>query len=173
MFSIIALIVVAAACRVSPTSTQDQNAVDAYPTISNIVDGDTIIVHFPGRGDEIVRLLGVDTPETVDPNRPVQCFGAEATADISAVIPPGTPIRIERDVEARDHFGRLLAYVYRREDDLFVNHRLIFRGFADVAIYEPNLAYRAELESAAITARTQSRGLWGACGSPDLALDPP
>lgn len=168
----IALVLVSGACTFSPPA-RAQHATETSPTISKVVDGDTVIVRFPGGEEEVVRLLGIDTPESVDPNRPVQCFGAEATADVTALIPPGTPIRLERDVEARDHFGRLLAYIYRREDDVFVNHHLVLRGFADVAIYEPNTAYSDEFEAAATTARTQSRGLWSACGGPDMALDPP
>src|SRR5205085_3089746 len=88
-------------------------------TVARVVDGDTIVVHLGGR-TETVRLLGIDTPETVDPRKPVQCFGTEASHRTKELLPPGTGVRLERDVEARDIYGRLLAYV-RRDDGTFVN----------------------------------------------------
>jgi micrococcal nuclease len=129
-------------------------------------------VEFAGGAEEIVRLLGIDTPETVDPNRPVQCFGAEASTYVATLIPPGTEVRLERDVEARDHFGRLLAYIYRRSDDLFINRDLLRLGFADLSIYPPNDTYATDLQTVTKSARTQALGLWGACGGPDVPLDP-
>lgn len=141
-------------------------------TVAEVIDGDTIVIDFGGQR-ETVRLLGIDTPETVDPNRPVQCFGQEASDRLRSLLPAGTPVRVERDVEARDRFGRLLVYVFRASDNVFVNAVLVHEGFADVAIYGPNEAYRGELESAHTTARTQESGLWGVCGGADVALDPP
>lgn len=144
----------------------------ALGTIAEIVDGDTVIVEFSNGQKETVRLLGIDTPETIDPTRPVQCFGAEASAELARLIPVGSAVRMERDVEARDRFGRLLAYIYRASDQLFVNVALVEGGFADLSIYEPNSAYRSELTSAVTSARTRTRGLWGTCGGPDIPLDP-
>jgi len=142
------------------------------PTVVEVVDGDTILIDFSGT-QERARLLGIDTPETVDPNRPVQCFGAEASTFLSSLIPPGTPLRIERDAQARDRFGRLLVYIFRASDDLFVNAEILRGGYADVAFYAPNEAYRDPLEHAYTTARTGNAGLWGLCGGPDVAVDPP
>lgn len=142
------------------------------PVVAEVIDGDTIIVDFTGSRERI-RLLGVDTPETSDPNRPVQCFGREATDFVSELLPQGTPVRVERDTQARDHFGRLLLYVYRAEDDLFVNHELLRHGYADLAIYAPNDAHEDLLDAAYTSARTQVTGLWRACGGADVALDPP
>lgn len=144
----------------------------ATPAISSVIDGDTVVIEFAPGVEETVRLLGIDTPETVDPNRPVQCFGAEASAHVHALLPPLTPVRLERDVEARDHFGRLLAYIYRESDGLFVNLDLVQRGLADVTFYDPNTTRQAEFETARTTARTQAVGLWGACGGADVPLDP-
>ncbi len=141
-------------------------------TLIDVVDGDTIVVRFPTGEEEPIRLLGVDTPETVDPTRPVQCFGRQASNALAAMLPTGTPLRLERDVEARDRYGRLLSYVYREHDDLFINEALLRAGFADVSIYEPNNAYRNELTAAATSARTRAAGLWGACGGPDTPLNP-
>lgn len=142
------------------------------PALIEVVDGDTIIVRFPTGAVEPVRLLGVDTPETVDPTRPVQCFGREASDALASMLPLGTTLRLERDVEARDRFGRLLAYVFREEDDLFVNAALLRSGFADISIYEPNEAYRSELTIAVTSARTGALGLWGSCGGADVPLQP-
>ncbi len=146
--------------------------VDQPPIVDAVVDGDTIVVVVHGHR-ETVRLLGVDTPETSDPNRPKQCFGAEATSYVAALLPPGTIVRLERDVEARDRYGRILAYVFRSDDNAFVNAQLLARGFADLVIYPPNEAYRSELTHAYTSARTQEAGLWGHCGGPDVAIDPP
>lgn len=141
-------------------------------TIVDVIDGDTVVVAFPAGEIETIRLLGVDTPETVDPSRPIQCFGAEASAFVREQLPVGTAVRLERDVEARDHFGRLLAYVFRADNDLFINYELLGRGFADLAIYQPNDAYLESFDAATISARTRTVGLWKVCGSADLALDP-
>lgn len=146
--------------------------VSSTSTVSQVIDGDTIVIDFAGR-NETVRLLGIDTPETVDPNRPVQCFGEEASDHLRALLPSGTPVRVVRDVEARDRFGRLLVYVFRAADDLFINAVLLQEGLADLAIYAPNVAYRAAFEHALATAQTRNAGLWAACGGADVALDPP
>jgi micrococcal nuclease len=162
------------ACVASACSSDATLAVDATsPVVSSVIDGDTVIVEFSDGTEEIVRLLGVDTPETVDRNRPVQCFGAEASTYVATLLPPGTELRLERDVEARDHFGRLLAYIYRRSDDLFINRELLRLGFADLSIYPPNDTYATDLQAVTTSARTQALGLWSACGGPDAPLDPP
>lgn len=152
------------------------DSVDGFPTdeivVREVVDGDTIVVTFPNGQDETIRLLGIDTPETVDPSRPQQCFGREATEFLTNLVPSGTAIWLERDAEARDRFGRLLAYAYRSSDDLFINAALLEGGFADLAIFEPNDAHSELLTSAVTLARTRSAGLWGQCGGPDIALDP-
>lgn len=140
--------------------------------VDEIVDGDTIVVRFASGGTERVRLLGVDTPETSDPTRPVQCFGAEATSHLTALIAPEVEVRLERDIEARDQYGRLLAYVFRSSDDLFVNEALVRGGFADISFYEPNTAYRDVLTHAVTEARTSQSGLWSRCGGADVAIDP-
>jgi micrococcal nuclease len=127
--------------------------------VRKVVDGDTIEVS----GGERVRLIGVDTPETKDPNRPVGCFGEEASRFTTSVIPPGTPVRLVGDAEQRDRYGRLLAYVYRRSDGLFVNAELLRRGFAQLLTIPPNIAHTDEFTSMAGDARAGSQGLWAAC----------
>ena len=154
-----------AACREPP-------ALPRAPVVAEVIDGDTLTVDFGDR-IETVRLLGIDTPESVDPTRPIQCFGTEATTQLAGLVPPGTPVTIERDADPRDRYGRLLAYVFRTDDGLFVNHEMLRGGFADISIYEPNTAYRTLFTKSVVGARTAETGLWGSCGGPDVPLDPP
>jgi len=111
-----------------------------------------------------VRLLGIDTPETVKPNTPVECFGVEATKHLNALTPKGTTVELVRDVEPRDRYGRLLAYLYRARDHLFVNVAMARDGYAAAYTYPPNVAHASEIVAAASEARDQNRGLWSACG---------
>ena len=85
---------------------------DGIATVTDVVDGDTIDVAIGGR-DERVRLIGIDTPETKKPDSPIECFGPEASAFTSDLLPAGTEVRIERDIVGRDDYGRLLGYVHR------------------------------------------------------------
>ncbi|MGH9150362.1 MAG: thermonuclease family protein, partial [Acidimicrobiales bacterium] len=86
------------------------------------------------------------------------------------LVPAGTPVRLVRDVEARDRYGRLLAYVYRARDDLFVNLALARDGMADLLTIAPNVAHRDALAAAAAEARRADRGLWARCGGADTPL---
>ena len=130
--------------------------------VVRVVDGDTIVVRLAGI-EENVRLLGIDTPESVDPRSPVECFGKEASAQTASLLPPGTQVRLVRDVEARDRYARLLAYVYRADDGAFVNLQLVQDGYAGVLSYPPNVAHADELAAAAAQARHEARGLWSRC----------
>jgi micrococcal nuclease len=135
------------------------------------VDGDTVVVAIGGR-EEPVRLIGIDTPESVAPDRPVECFGPEAKQRTGELLPEGTVVRLERDVEARDRYERLLAYVIREEDDRLVNLLLVEEGYAEAIAYPPNLAHQDELEQAEGAARAAGTGLWSACGGTDVAIGP-
>ena len=130
--------------------------------VVRVVDGDTIVVTVAGT-EERVRLIGIDTPESVDPRSPVDCFGPEASRATAELLPAGTAVRLVRDVEPRDRFDRLLAYVYRADDGTFVNLALAASGFAHAATFPPNLAHTDELVAAVARARSEGRGLWGAC----------
>jgi micrococcal nuclease len=134
-------------------------------TVARLVDGDTLVLHIGDR-DERVRLIGIDTPETKDPRKPVQCYGKEASAQLAALVPPGTAVRVERDAEARDRYGRLLLYVWRVDDGLFVNLRLAQDGAAVQLSIPPNTAHAADFARAVGEARQARRGLWGTCGGP-------
>jgi micrococcal nuclease len=128
-----------------------------------VVDGDTLIAAF-GPVEERVRLIGIDTPETKKPDTPVECFGPEASARLGDLLPEGEPLRLERDIEERDRYGRLLAYVYRAADNLFVNEALVADGYAATATFPPNTAHRDDLDAAARGARLAGAGLWPRCG---------
>jgi len=150
--------------RAPPPGPATSAAVETNAVIDHVVDGDTVDVYIDGR-TERVRLIGINTPETKDPRRPVECYGPEASALTALLLPAGTGVRLERDTEARDDYGRLLAYV-RRSDGLFVNLELARQGAAVVLSIRPNTAFAAVIGAVADEARRARRGLWGACRSP-------
>ena len=129
--------------------------------VVRVVDGDTIQVQL-GATREKVRYIGVDTPETKDPRRPVQCYGRQA-ADFNAALVGGERVRLVRDVRARDRYGRLLAYVYRVRDELFVNAELARLGYAQPLSIAPDVRYADRFAALARAAREDRRGLWSAC----------
>ena len=148
----------------------DQESLPPNATVNRVIDGDTIVADINGTRER-VRLLGIDTPESVAETRPDQCYGVEASDYLKALLPPGTEITLIRDEEARDQYDRLLAYVIRSDDQLFVNLDLLQQGYAGVLIYSPNDYYEAlftEAENAAISGDV---GLWGVCGGPDVPLE--
>ena len=157
----VALLAIAVTACGRPAPAGDA-AAPGVAVVVEVVDGDTITVRLGGR-EEQVRLLGIDTPETVAPDSPVECFGPEASARAHELLAPGTEVRLERDVEARDRFDRLLAHVVRHDDGLFVNEVLAAEGFADVLVIEPNVAHRDRIAAAVAAARAEGRGQWGAC----------
>jgi len=129
--------------------------------VLRVVDGDTIIVRLAGRRER-VRYIGVDTPESVAPGRPVECFGPAAKRENERLV-EGRTVTLTTDVEPRDRFGRLLAYVRRASDGLFVNAELVRRGFATTLTIPPNVAHAARLRALQREARRAGRGLWGSC----------
>jgi micrococcal nuclease len=130
--------------------------------VVRVVDGDTIRVRLGGR-TERVRYIGVDTPESVKPGTPVQCYAKRAAAANAALV-AGRSVRLVGDVEQRDRYGRLLAYVYREPDGAFVNAVLVRDGYARTLTIAPNVAHAHQLAQLAQTARRSGRGLWRACG---------
>ena len=133
----------------------------ASALVVSTVDGDTVHVRYHGRTLD-VRLIGVDTPETVDPSQPVQCFG-EAASRFTARRLTGRRIHLEFDVERRDRYGRTLAYVWL--GDRLFNRRLVAGGYATVSTYPPDVRYVARFEAAQRAARAAHRGLWHACAA--------
>lgn len=166
---VVGTMVLAAACSTPAHTTGAGDTAIGAPltlepnaTLVYVTDGDTIGVEVDGT-EERVRLIGIDTPETKKPDTPVQCFGPEATAFTTSLLPEGTALHLERDVEARDAYGRLLAYVYRADDGLFVNMEIIGRGYARPLTIPPNVAHADEFVAAARDAEAADAGLWAGC----------
>ena len=150
---------------IDPRLLRGPGPVPANAVIVRAIDGDTVVARI-GRRTEHVRLLGIDTPETHRPGTPIECFGPEASAFTGALLPPGTPVRLTRDVEARDRYGRLLGQIQRARDGLWIDEALVRSGMAAAKHYAPNLAGTDALVSAQSDAQSNGRGLWGACGGP-------
>jgi micrococcal nuclease len=130
-------------------------------TLVQVIDGDTIDVRFTSGRVERIRMLGADTPEVKDPRKPVQCFGPKASAYTHEHLVVGMRVRLETDVEPRDKYGRLLAYVYvngRRYED-----ELLRLGLARLLIIPPNGEHARAMLKAELDAKQHARGLWGAC----------
>lgn len=131
-------------------------------TIEEVVDGDTIVVNSMG-DREHVRMIGIDTPETVHPTKPVGCFGPEASHRTTQLLPVGEQVLLVRDEEIRDRYGRLLAYVYRSSDGLFVNLELVRSGYATAYRFPPNDTLAAQFSRAESQARRAGLGMWSRC----------
>ncbi len=127
--------------------------------VTRVIDGDTIEVNLRGESED-VRYIGIDTPETVKPGTPVQCFGPEASERNHELV-EGRTVRLEFDRERRDVYGRLLAYVF--VDTRFINAELVRDGFARTLEIEPNTSRAGRLAELAARAGEQGDGLWGAC----------
>lgn len=165
MRRLLVVLMVLTACRgASRPGTPSTTTAPLVPnaTVLRVVDGDTIVASIDGT-EERVRLIGIDTPETKKPDTPVQCFGPEASDFTKSLLPKGTPVLLVRDIEARDKYDRLLAYVYRTRDGLFVNLDIMRQGFARLLTIPPNVAHVDEFVAAAKAARKENLGLWGGC----------
>jgi micrococcal nuclease len=154
-----AVMVVVAASVAGRWFGEQRRAVDAPYRVVEVLDGDTIVVEQGGKQDTI-RLLGVDTPETHHPTKPVQCYGPEASAYTTHRL-LGRSVRLERDVETHDVYGRRLAYVYvdgERYDD-----ELLRKGYARLLVIEPNHLHARTMLDEELAAKHDRVGLWGAC----------
>lgn len=132
--------------------------------IERVVDGDTVILSTIGRA----RLIGVNTPETVSPaqrqrGEPPQCYGPEASAQTKKLLPAGTAVGVEYDVDPTDRFGRTLIYLYRGDD--FINADLVRDGYARAKAYKPNIRYKSTFDGLEAEAKAKGKGLWGSCSS--------
>jgi micrococcal nuclease len=132
----------------------------ARASVTRVVDGDTVEVSLGG-GTEDVRYIGIDTPESVIPDQPAECFG-ERAGRLNERLVDGEEVRLVFDVERRDQYGRLLAYVY--VGDELVNAELVKRGFARTLTIPPNTEHAELFARLAQAAGNAGRGLWGACG---------
>lgn len=127
--------------------------------VTRVVDGDTIEALIDGEVED-VRYIGVDTPETVKPGTPVQCFGPQASAFNHSLV-EGRRVRLVFGEERRDKYGRLLAYVHL--GDRFVNAMLVRRGLARSLTIPPNDRFAPLFRGLELRAGRAGRGLWGAC----------
>ncbi len=124
--------------------------------VKRVIDGDTIELS----DGQVVRYIGIDTPETKHPNKAVQCYGEEATSQNEAMV-LGKMVILEQDVSNTDRYGRLLRYVW--VDDQLINWQLVVSGFAFAKSYPPDVAYQASFNQAQQFARENEQGLWGVC----------
>jgi micrococcal nuclease len=131
--------------------------------VTKVIDGDTIEVDLGEGNKKRVRYIGIDTPESVDPNQPVMCFSKEATAKNKELVENGI-VGLEKDVSETDRYGRLLRYVYM--GDLFINQTLVAEGYAHSSSYPPDIKHQDKFRQAEQQARTANRGLWGSCNTP-------
>ena len=129
--------------------------------VQRVVDGDTIELT-DGRK---VGYIGIDTPETIEPKRPVCCFGKEASNKTKSLL-TGKKVILQKDVSDTDKYGRLLRYVFLPLDSgqtLFVNDYLVREGYARVYTYPPDVKYNKQFLDAERQAREANKGLWGGC----------
>ncbi|MFD1416574.1 thermonuclease family protein [Oceanobacillus jeddahense] len=132
-------------------------------TVERVVDGDTVIVHLEDGSRERVRLLLIDTPESVKPDSEVQPFGEEASDFAKELMPEGETVELERGSPERDDYDRMLAYIWVEDEN--VNQLLVEEGYARVAfVYEPNTKYLEELEEAQEEAREKENNIWSIPG---------
>ncbi len=145
-----------------PTIAIDE---DLYYPVISILDGDTFKVQVNEKETKeiTVRMLGIDTPETVDPRKPAQCYGREASNETRSLL-SGQKVQLKLNPtrEVRDKFGRYLAYVYR-EDGLFVNGYLLKEGFAREYTYGKAYEMQREFRKLEREAEKQDKGLWSKC----------
>jgi micrococcal nuclease len=138
---------------------EDRGRYDAVATVKRVVDGDTLEIEPAVDGEEEVRLIGVDTPETKDPEEGVEPYGKEASKYAVSVL-EGEEIELEFDAEREDQYGRLLAYVYPLGEEMF-NEDLVEGGYAQVYTFPPNTRYEERFEEAQEEARAANIGIWG------------
>lgn len=172
---VLALLAVIALSRCdSPGSVDDEQDLRFGPgkelpaRVTDVVDGDTIEVQLPDGDEEDVRYIGIDTPESVKPDSPVECGGPRAS-HVNERLVGGRLVLLKFDAEARDSYGRLLAYVYlphgdTARRDLLVNAELVERGLARTLEIAPNTALAELLSALEAEAGRAGRGLWGNCG---------
>ena len=129
--------------------------------VTKVIDGDTIEI----QNGATVRLIGIDTPETVDPRRPVGCFGKEASNETKSLL-TGKEVILQKDVSDTDKYQRLLRYVFLAVENnqlLFVNDYLVREGFAKVLTYPPDSKYNEQFRQAEREAKEGKRGFWDRC----------
>jgi micrococcal nuclease len=143
-------------------ATPASHTINNVGTVVNVIDGDTINVNV-NNITKHVRLIGIDTPETKHPTKTIGCYGKEANAYMVKLLPKGTQISLVLDKETTDKYGRVLAYVYIKSNNLFVNLNLVAKGYAKVMTFKPNVLHKYEFIQAQTKAKTNQVGLWDKC----------
>lgn len=167
------LLLVVAALILRPweeTESGDGGPAEAAAVVTRVVDGDTFEARIGGE-EEDVRLIGVDTPESVKPGAPVECFGPQASNYAERLL-EGRRLRLVFGEERRDSYDRLLAYAYldpaveahAPDRPRFVNAALVRGGYAETLTIPPNDRFAPLLRRLELRAARAGRGLWGACG---------
>ncbi|HBG68865.1 MAG: Micrococcal nuclease-like protein [Candidatus Nomurabacteria bacterium GW2011_GWC2_39_41] len=143
----------------APDITETSITPSKFYSVVSVVDGDTIKLNMDGK-TETFRLIGIDTPETVDPRKDVQCFGVEASSKAKELL-SGKRVRIETDATqgTYDKYNRLLGYIYR-EDGLFYNKYMIEQGYAHEYTYNTAYKYQTGFKNAQKEAQANKAGLW-------------
>ena len=145
------------------------NSQRTYAAVVRVIDGDTIEVRIDTKLYK-VRYIGMNTPETVDPRRPVQCFGQEASKKNKQLVSEKI-VELEKDVSETDRYGRLLRYVY--VNGVMMNAELVRLGYARATSYPPDVRHQDTFKKLEAEARNAGRGLWAsnACPKSQKKLD--
>ncbi len=149
--------------KVNQDTSQPSESAKEY-LVTKVIDGDTIEVSSDGVSQKI-RYIGVNTPETVKPNSPVECFGKEASAYNKSLV-EGKKVTFEKDVSETDRYNRTLRYVYVKDSDgnsVMVNKKLVDEGYAYSSTFPPDVKYQQVFTQSEQDARKVNRGLWAKC----------
>ncbi len=138
------------------STSETKQQISQNTTVTRVIDGDTVEI----QGGAKVRYIGIDTPESVKPNTPIQCFAKEASEKNKELV-LGKEVRLEKDVSETDKYGRLLRYVY--VGDTMINEVLVKEGYAHAVSYPPDVKYQEKLRFAEQFARENNKGLWNSC----------
>jgi micrococcal nuclease len=155
------VLIVLIAILIATSGDGDEPTASAEVKVTRVVDGDTVEATVDGQTEDI-RYIGVDTPESVKPDTPVQCYALKAS-HFNEDLVEGKTVRLEYDAEQRDVYGRLLAYVYLGDE--FVNAELVKRGYARTLTIPPNTDHAELFARLEREASADERGLWGACSA--------
>lgn len=132
--------------------------------VTKVIDGDTIDVEIDDKQYRL-RYVGINTPETVDPRKGVECFGKEASNKNKELV-EGKKVYLKKDISETDRYNRLLRLVYLQVDQenfLFVNDYLVREGYAQASTFPPDVTFSEQLKEAEKQARDAGKGLWGKC----------
>lgn len=152
------IIIFLAGCSIAGYPGQDQDKNKHLVRVSRVIDGDTFEIVNRGKTEKI-RLIGVDTPESVKPGHEVEPYGLEASNYTKKMI-KGKIVQLEFDVQERDKYGRLLAYVHIEEDGTFLNAQLLEEGLATVFTVPPNVRYADNFLKIQKKAQQNKKGIW-------------